>query len=158
MHVGLAQALRSRAKSAASVRTTYLLADVAASFGAPGCLFGPGDVLTLLYRYDPGYKGAAADLLAARALIYNKIVAKSESAEDPATFPHTRDEIETLRIVRQLNLSDCRRLLPVIDRMTTEKARRTIEKDIGTEGHHLRTLRDQPSRERGVKTNDDNPL
>jgi hypothetical protein len=40
---------------------------------------GPGDVLTLLYVFHPGLTAELLDLLAARSLVYIKILRKSES-------------------------------------------------------------------------------
>lgn len=126
MHVGLAQAIRRVVGERFRVTSDFLLSEVVSSLGGPGSLFGPGDILTLLYRFNPGYDGPPADLLAARALVQNKILTKEEVVDDAGGFPHTSDEVETAGLVRKLSLADCRRLLPLIKRMDTRSSRRMV--------------------------------
>ena len=134
MHVGLAQAIRRVVGARFRVTPDFLLSEVMSSMGGPGSLFGPGDILTLLYRFNPGFDGPLANLLAARALVQNKIITKEEIADEAEDFPHTRDEVEANRLVRNLSLADCRRLLPAISTIGAPKARRLVGETAGQTG------------------------
>jgi hypothetical protein len=86
----------------------------------------PGDLLTLLYVFRPDYAGERADLLAARNLIHVKILAKEEieASEDP--FPHTRDQIESNRLVGTLSYHECHGLFEQIRSRKTDEARQVV--------------------------------
>ena len=55
------------------------------SLGISRHLYGPGDILTLRYILRPGQPDPMEELLAARALIYNKLILKEETASLPQT-------------------------------------------------------------------------
>lgn len=132
MHVGLAGAIRRRVGGQALVSANYLMSEALKMIGGRGCLFAPGDILTLLYYFNPSFDAPIANLFAARALIQNKIVAKVETRSALHEFPHTRDELETIHIVEKLTLEECRQLLPVIAQMDTNKARRFVARILET--------------------------
>lgn len=77
----------------------------------PVRLFAPDDNLTLLYYFRAKAVRPLEYLHAARALIQNKPVAKTEMNTDHRSFPHARDQLETIYLVEKLSLADCRRLL-----------------------------------------------
>jgi hypothetical protein len=89
-------------------------------------LFGPGDLLTLLYIFHPHQDRDHHTLLAARALIYNKVVVKEELVPDKAAYPHTMDEIQSIRIVNRLSVDDCRALFELTHRVSTGRARQAV--------------------------------
>ncbi len=70
-------------------------------------ILSPGDVLTLLYTWMPDYIRIRADLLAARSLIYNKIVHKKEILEETDKFPHSRDELRAVQLTGSLDFDNC---------------------------------------------------
>ena len=123
MHVGLASLIRRQVGRRVPVTADYLASAVIAAWPGPRVFFGSGDVLTLLYIFNPRFNRKRADLLAARALIQNKLLIKNEISKGLETFPHTRDELESARIVQRLGLEDCRRLMPIISRLGTHQAR-----------------------------------
>ena len=95
-------------------------------------LFGPGDLLTLRYVFRPDRPARAwEDHLAAASLVYNKLLAKEEMAAAPGDYPHTRNEIETIRFVRRLSFDQCRRLLADIQHVGTRAAQRIVAGRIG---------------------------
>jgi hypothetical protein len=97
------------------------------SMGEKGHLYGPGDQLTLLYIFHPTISQHRWEkLLAARSMIYSKILEKQESDEEGGTFPHLRDELACIRAVRQLSIDDCRHLFPLIRRASSPEARRRV--------------------------------
>jgi hypothetical protein len=126
MHVGLVSLLRQRVKGWATVTADYLVSAVLSSCARPKVLFGPGDVLTLLYIFNPRFDGEIADLLAARALVQNKLLIKDEITSDLETFPHTRDELESAHLVRKLSMEDCQRLLPIVSKLGVDQARQAL--------------------------------
>lgn len=87
-------------------------------------LYGPGDQLTLLYIFHPrlGDSEPRSSLLAARALIFVKLIEKEEMTNGATAFPHILNEAETTRMVDRLDLEDCRRLFPAIRRLSTPAA------------------------------------
>ena len=90
--------------------------------------FGPGDKLTLLYIFHPNYSETdREDLLAARALIYSKLIAKIELTEDLRSWPHLRDELKCIQITDRLSLKDCRNLYPQVRQGDTRQAPQIVE-------------------------------
>jgi hypothetical protein len=97
-------------------------------------LFGPGDLLTLLYVFHPNLDGARHALLAARALIYNKVVVKEEQVPEKTAYPHTLDEIQSIALVNRLSMEDCRRLFEVTRRSSTARARQALYRHLKQNG------------------------
>jgi hypothetical protein len=122
IHYPLWQDLKERLPAGYPLKVKFLMADAARDMGYRSHLYGPGDVLTLFYRFHPNLSSPLEDLLASRALIYNKLIAKEEIVGDPGTYPHTRNEVEVIATVRHLSLADCRHLFPVIRRVSTKTA------------------------------------
>ncbi len=73
-------------------------------------LYGPGDILTLRFIFQPTFRGPRADLLAARSLIYNQLIEKNEMVPTGEECPHAANELEILARVRHLSFADCRKL------------------------------------------------
>ena len=93
---------------------------------------GPGDILTLLYIFHPNIQGGRLDLLAARSLVYVKLLEKEEMTEEAGRYPHTRNEVETIQKVEGLSFDDCRTLFPEIRLVKTKKARSIVEAFLST--------------------------
>lgn len=127
IHFPLWHELRRRLPSGYPLRVHFLMADAVRSMGYRSHLYGPGDILTLHYRFHPGRQFQAEDLLAARALVYSKLIAKEEMVDADAPYPHTRDELEVGAMTARLSLTDCRRLYPPIRRASTSTAREMVQ-------------------------------
>jgi len=72
-------------------------------------IFPPGELLTLRYILKRKEDPHIENLLAARSLIYIKIIPKEEiipTPEDP--FPHAKREIEAINMVNKLSFEDCK--------------------------------------------------
>jgi hypothetical protein len=124
IHFQLWQLLRQQLNQPDGVRPVFLADDVLKKMNAGGHLYGPGDQLTLLYIFNPTIAETERHrLLAARAIIYAKIIGKEEINTDPCTFPHLRDELACIRATGKLGLQDCRELFPLIRRAQTDEAR-----------------------------------
>jgi hypothetical protein len=89
--------------------------------------YSPGDQLTLAYVFHPGlFNDRWESLMAARSMVYSKIVRKEENFSDSTAFFHLTDEIDCIRAVRMLSLRDCRILYPLIRHAGTTKARDAV--------------------------------
>jgi hypothetical protein len=127
IHYQLWRLLRDRLPPHVQVQPLFLADAALRSMGEKGHLYGPGDQLTLLYIFHPTLSQPEWEkLLAARSMIYSKILEKQESDGEGGTFPHLRDELACIRAVRQLSIDDCRHLFPLIRRASSPEARRLV--------------------------------
>lgn len=128
MHYPLGQLLRLQLPGRVRVKALYLAHEAFQSLGQTGLLYGPGDQLTLLYIFHPANRQTRRKrVLAARSIIYSKIIAKDEFTEDLNQFPHLRDELDCIRTANALSLDDCRRLFPLIRRAKRQDARSIVD-------------------------------
>ena len=90
--------------------------------------YGPGDKLTLLYVFHPNFSETNREnLLAARSLIYSKLIAKNELTKDVNSWPHLRDELNCIHMTHRLSLNDCRNLYPLVREGGTQQAHQVVE-------------------------------
>ena len=127
IHYPLWGLLRRQVSSANRLRLIFL-ADIALeTLGRKGRLYGPGDQLTLLYIFHSSLAQPRREaVLAARSLIYSKLIAKEEATDDLNALPHLRDELACIQIVRRLSLDDCRQLFPLVRSATSAEARQIV--------------------------------
>ena len=90
--------------------------------GQRGTLFSPGDELTLSYIWGRNVSKQKWQLRCAQSLIYSKIISKKETLHSDMTFPHTRDEIESIASVKNLSIEACRALFKRIRTLQTKEA------------------------------------
>jgi hypothetical protein len=127
MHYPLFRLLRRQLPDKQGLKVSFLADPVLKNRGLQGHLFGPGDQLTLLYVYHPAIRNTRRErVLAARSMIHSKIALKEELADNLSTFPHLHDEIECIGMTRQLSITDCRRLFPLVRRAGSAEARKTV--------------------------------
>jgi hypothetical protein len=127
MHYQLWRLLRRLLLSSARVSPVFLANAARPTLAEKGHLYAPGDQLTFLYIFHPTLSKTEWErLLAARSMVYSKILEKNELDERLDTFPHLRDELACTRAIRQLSLEDCKRLFPLIRRAGTLEARGMI--------------------------------
>ena len=127
MHYTLWRYLRRELGTTGNVHLRFLMDVSGDPAGRRQHLYGPGDLLTLLYMFHPGSQDHREDLLAARSLIYNKIITPYEMPTHGTASPHADNEAAVLRRVRRLSLADCRHLYPLIHRQKTGPARDTVD-------------------------------
>lgn len=127
IHYPLWQDLKQKLPAGYPLKVKFLMADAVRDMGYRSHLYGPGDVLTLFYRFHPHRTSRREDLFAGRALIYNKLIAKEEIVGNSESYPHTRNELEVIATVRHLSLADCRHLYPVIRRASTKTAQDMVQ-------------------------------
>jgi hypothetical protein len=142
MHLWLWRRLKRRLTGIARVRPVHLLREQHATAGVRRRNLGPGDVLTLGYLFHPKASGPRMALLAARSLIYVKLLEKEEQVPGTEPFPHLVDEMKTGDIVDRLSYEDCRRLYPLIRRAKTPQAREIVRRYLAVQGASV----DQPTR------------
>jgi len=87
-----------------------------------GSLFSPGDELTLSYIWGRSVSRGTWELKCAQALIYSIIVRKEETFNTDETFPHTRNDIESIAAVKNLSIDACRILFQRIRTLPSEEA------------------------------------
>ena len=127
IHYSLRLLLHKQISEAAKIRTMFLADDALKKMEKPGHLYGPGDRLTLLYIFHPDMTEAAMEkLLAARSIVYSKILRKEEIAADIDHLPHLKDELACIQTANLLSLDDCRKLFPLIRRTNSHIARQTV--------------------------------
>ncbi len=128
IHFMLYHLLKKRMPKQVQLKPVFLARKALKTLGVKGHLFGPGDQLTLTYIFHPNVNGTLKEaLLAARSLIYSKLVEKQEVPDDLETFPHVRNELACIRTVKLLALDDCDRLFPLIRRLKTAHARQLVD-------------------------------
>ncbi|MFO7686222.1 MAG: hypothetical protein R6V60_09010 [Desulfobacterales bacterium] len=132
IHYPLWHELRRRLPVGFPLRVHFLMTAVVRKLGYRRHLFGPGDLLTLYYRFHPRGRFQVEDLLAARALIYNKLILKDEIAADADTYPHTRDELEVGSVTDRLSLDDCRLLYTRVWRASPSQSREIVMGFLGS--------------------------
>jgi len=126
IHYPLFSALLRQRSEGYRVTQRYLAESVVRSLTGRRNVWGPGDRLTLNYAFHPHYKGADADLLAARSLIYTKILEKDEITGEAGAYPHTENEIWALQATSSLDMGACRHLFEQIRLKKSHEARRIV--------------------------------
>ncbi len=127
IHAGLFKQLRLRMSMETRIAPTFLLAPVYRELSGKRHIFGPGDILTLRYVFHPGANGPDLRLLAARSLLYSKLLEKEEIIDAAEPHPHTRNEIETIRKAGSLTMEDCETIFPAIRVSSSADARAFVD-------------------------------
>ena len=136
IHYPLWRLLRRQKLQPMQVRLIFLADDALKTMGEKGHLYGPGDQLTLLYTFHPNnVQTMRQQVLAARSIIFSKIIQKEELADNLNSFPHLRDELACIRMTEQLRLDDCRQLFPLVRRAKSTDARQIVA-DYLTQSKH----------------------
>lgn len=94
-----------------------------------------GQIHYLLWRMlRPDLPDPMEDLLAGRALIYNKLIRKDEMADRNEPYPHIRDELQVIEVVKKLTLKNCVELFPLVRKATTDEARAVVANALRSSG------------------------
>jgi len=127
MHYALWLYLRAELGAGFDVRPKFLPDLVNIPAGVNRRLYGPGDILTLIYIFHPGIQDIREDLLAARSLVYHKLEHKEEISDSHEDYPHAAHEMSILARVGQLSLSDCRRVYGLIREEKSPRALKIVD-------------------------------
>ena len=129
LHLGLQAELLRRLPRSCRFESFYVLAEIIQPLIGAKQLYGPGDELTFIYTFNRKQETRRSDLLAARSLIYNKIVAKDEmlpTRDEP--WPHVRDEVQAVAMANSLSYKDCAELYPTVRSLPTGQALETVRR------------------------------
>ena len=136
IHYPLYRYLRQELDKKEKIRVIYLLSPVIKKMKGKRRNMGPGDILTLHYAFHNGLREELANLLAARSLIYIKLIKKEELLPETSEAPHAEDEIEVNRLVDRLDFDQCRQLFERIRlskrEQAVELAQEFVERELGT--------------------------
>ncbi len=110
LHLRLLKELRRRLPPEAVIRPLFLLRDVYRAAGRRAHFYGPGDRLTLALIFGQAPAADRQNLLAARSLIYNRLIITAETAPGEDPFPDATEEILVIERVDRMTLAECRRL------------------------------------------------
>jgi hypothetical protein len=124
IHYPLYRYLRRELGNRHKIRVAYLLAPVIKKLQGKRRNMGPGDILTLHYAFHGRLREELANMLAARSLIYIKLIEKEEIIPGKSETPHAEDEVRVNRLVDQLNFNQCRELF---ERIRLSKRAEVVE-------------------------------
>lgn len=124
IHYPLYRYLRHELGMEKRVKVVYLLAPVIKKLKGKRRNMGPGDILTLHHAFHNRVREDLANLLAARSLIYIKLVKKEELLPGVSETPHIEDEVEVNRLVDRLDFNQCRELF---ERIRLSKQEQAVE-------------------------------
>ncbi len=131
IHYRLYHYLRQELGRKEKIRVVFLLAPVIKKLRGRRRNMGPGDILTLHYALHHGLKEELANLLAARSLIYIKLVKKQELLPGTSEAPHIEDEVKVNRLVDRLDFYQCQELFERIRLAKREDALELAQKYVG---------------------------
>lgn len=126
MHQALGRYLRSNLPAGHQIKPVFLIRRALGMLKHKCHLFSPGDLLTLHEIFHPGRSRERHNLLAARALIYNKIVIKEEMLPGETRYPHALDEVQCITRVNRLSYDECRELFEPMRHSSTRQARSVL--------------------------------
>ncbi len=126
LHLRLLRALRRQLPDRAVIRPRFLLRDVYRAAGLKAHLYGPGDRLTLAFIFGRPPAAHRQKLLAARSLIYNRLIVKDEIAPGDDPFPDAAEEIRVIGLVDRLGLPECGRMYERLRGLKPLAARRRL--------------------------------
>jgi hypothetical protein len=127
IHYALYRHLQNQLGRSSKIRVAFLLEPVIRELKGKRRNLGPGDVLTLRYALDRPPSRSLADLLAARSLVYIKLIETEELLPGASLAPHAEDEIRVSTIVDQLSLGDCETLFEDIRLVKRDLALQEVE-------------------------------
>jgi len=114
------------------LKTHFIELEAMRDIGLQGSLLAPGDELTLDYMFGRKITRHRTNLLCAQALIYAKLIKKEEIGDNGESFPHTRNDLETIRLARMLGLDDCKKLFFALRPLSTAEATAYVQGYINT--------------------------
>ncbi len=130
IHLALYKYLKAIIPDNCSLRVHFIEREAMRYMGVQGNVFSPGDELTLSYIFGKRNHQDHQNLLCAQSLIYSKLVRKDEIRPSDIGYPHTRNDLETTKMVRQLSMNDCLELFFRIRSLTIEDSWTLLRKFI----------------------------
>ncbi len=119
----------ARFKEVVRLKVKNLLLEATRAHGLADFWPSPGDGLTSFYLLGGKHRKISEDLLAARSLVYIKLIEKEELVPTPQEpFPHLRHELIWRVFVSHLDYEQCKALDRVIRLLPTQKAQEKARK------------------------------
>jgi hypothetical protein len=135
IHYPIYRYLRQEMGKTPRIKVVYLLTPAIKRLGGKRRNMGPGDILTLHYALHNNVREEMANLLAARSLVYIKLVEKEELLPGKSLTPHIEDEIQVNRQVDRLDFNQCGELFQQIRfskrQQAVERAKEYMGKELG---------------------------
>ncbi len=122
MHLSLPGELRRALQGQGKVRPRFLLGAVARQRTKRPRIFGPGDELTFAYLFRRPISAETEQLLAARSLIYIKVLGKDEVPAEASPTPHLDEELRLSALMCRLSYEDCEQLYPFLKHASPPQA------------------------------------
>jgi len=130
IHYPLYQHLRRQMGNSWKIHVVFLLEPVIRKLKGKRRNLGPGDLLTLQYSHHRHPSRSLTDLLAARSLIYIKLLNKEELLPGATLAPHAEDDIRVNHMVDQLSFEDCEKLFKSIRLVNRNLSLQTVEEHL----------------------------
>ena len=99
------------------IKAVHLMEEVCKERYGVRRLIPPGDLLTFRYLVRAPEDSAQESLLAARAMIYNRLMEKDENFESAYAHPHMDAEALVLQIISGLDTEQCKDMFDIIRHM-----------------------------------------
>lgn len=122
IHVLLGRLLESELSPTPCFEIHHLESLALRQIGKTGALRNPGDELTINSILQQQCDNQHLQLLAARSLIYAKIITKEETTPTTEPFPHTENEHRVITLINHLNIAHCKELFSRIRTLPTKEA------------------------------------
>ena len=126
MHFYLIRQLARLRMGNRRIQSVHLQADESRRRTGRPALMAPGDRLTYREIFRDHEASEERKLMAARAIIYNRIIEHGELEDGAAGHPHLDDEIRCIGLVDALDMAACRALFPHVCRLSSRTARRMV--------------------------------
>ncbi|MGQ9921168.1 MAG: hypothetical protein ACUVRZ_07525 [Desulfobacca sp.] len=139
MHLSLPGELRRVLAGRGKVRAHFLLGAVARQRSRRPRVFGPGDELTFAHLFRRPITPATEQLLAARSLIYIKLLGKDELPDEASPTPHLDEELRLSALVCQLSYADCAELYPLLKQAPPAQALHLVHRFLKEQGSNGRS-------------------
>lgn len=131
IHYSIYMKLWKKFKNTFNVRPLFFNRILLPEKNAYQGLYSPGDLLTLAHVFHPKLdKERWESLMAARSIVYSKIIQKEEYYEDTGSLFHLKNERDCIGICRLLSINDCKYLYPLIRKKKTMDAYNLIRQYI----------------------------
>lgn len=127
IHWSLFRRLRQLVGSKKAVRPCFVLEAEARRRIGKKQVLSPGDRLTLLLLFHPNLRTPLLELLAARSLIFIKLLQKDEMIPADGSYPHLDNEAQAFSDTRALPWRDCQKLWSLVRRSGPAEAQRIVQ-------------------------------
>jgi hypothetical protein len=134
VHTHLEKALRELLGTKGQIKSLFLLEPIVKKLTGKAQVLAPGDILTERYISRKKRNDELETLLAARSLIYIKLLEKEEMipARSEKT-PHIKDEIKATELVNKLSVAQCEELYKKIRFKNRKQALEIIQNFLSSE-------------------------